>query len=104
MIQECAFDPQSGAPLTDDQFYHPDVRGPARKPVQTPHTEWSAGREGALTNGELRSAQGGLLGYFRRVHRDVREPDPDLDCAAALAIKQLKADEEEGRNEIDAFI
>lgn len=47
-----------------------------------------------MTNGELVSSADGLLGYFRRVHRDVRsEPDPALDRAAALAIKRVRGAE-----------
>ncbi|MFC5970091.1 hypothetical protein ACFPYI_01985 [Halomarina salina] len=99
MIQEQAFDPQSGAPLTEERHYPGSYRIGVRTPIPHPLSNWTSSREGALTNGELRSAQQGLLGYFRRIHRLVREPDPALDRAAALALKRLKA----GPNTIDAL-
>jgi hypothetical protein len=95
MIQDRAFDPGSGAPLSPDKDYPPGARAGrdqgARTPVEHPHAAWTRGREGALTNGELVSSAEGLLGYFRRSHRQVRPPAAGLDCAAALAIKRLKA-------------
>ncbi|MFC6825705.1 hypothetical protein [Halopelagius fulvigenes] len=61
------------------------------KPHEAIDADWS-NREGALTNGELSSSDAGLLGYFKRVHRqEFAEPNPKMDCAAAAAIKQLKA-------------
>lgn len=104
MKSACRFDPETGAPLSRDTEYHPDY-GPGvkvRTPVEHPDAvDWHIGREGALTNGELRSSDRGLLGYFRRVHRLVRTPNPDLDRAAALAIKRLKAS---NTHELDCFL
>jgi hypothetical protein len=100
MIQESSFDPQSGAPLSEQRHYPGAYDHGVRTPVYHPTSEWEAGREGALTNGELRSAQQGLLGYFRRVQRRVREPDPTLDRTAALALKRLKA----ATDAIDTFV
>ena len=91
MIQEAAFDPESGAPLSREKHWTPWHRVGVRTPVEDPQAEWHAGREGALTNGELQSSQQGLLGYFRRVHRDARDPNPELDRTAALALKRLKS-------------
>ena len=100
MIQESAFDPQSGAPLTEERHYPGSYRVGVRTPIPHPVSNWHLGREGALTNGELRSAQQGLLGYFRRVHRNVRAPDPQLDQSAALGLKRIKA----ASDAIDALV
>ncbi|MFD1515096.1 hypothetical protein [Halomarina rubra] len=100
MIQQHAFDPQSGAPLSRDRHYPGAYRHGVRTPLNHPNAEWDDSREGALTNGELRSAQQGLLGYFRRVQRQVRQPEPSIDRQAALALKRLKA----ATDAIDTFV
>lgn len=100
MIQEQAFDPESGAPLSEDKEYPPWYATGVRQVEQDPVTstvgpdgaaQWHGGREGALTNGELESSRRGLLGYFRRVLRKSRDPDPKLEMAAASALRKLKA-------------
>lgn len=110
MINLNAFDPDSGAPLSETRYRYPDAGYPsgdteatfsyadgrfshaARTPVNHPDVEWSASREGALTNGELHSSARGLLGYFRRIHRKVRAPQPEMDRAAACAIKRIRSE------------
>lgn len=100
-----SFDPETGAPLSEDKHYHPGTpvksddradpyRQGARTPVEHPVVDWHSGREGALTNGELCSSLDGLIGYFRRMHRRARPPNPKLDQSAALAFKRLKSAEE----------
>lgn len=86
------FDPATGAPLSREKHYDPETGVGCRtpEPGDVPGI-WTPDREGALTNGELCSAQEGLKGYFKRVHRKAREPEPSLDCAAALAFKRVKA-------------
>lgn len=92
-----AFDPVSGAQLSEERNYttpsgHSGTHIPGhvyvsvRTPVDCPRD-----REGMLTNGEIVSAGTGLLGYFRTTHRRVRPPVPKMDSAAALALKRLKA-------------
>lgn len=104
-----AFDPATGTPLSETRLHatpsgaNDHVTVPIRTPVEhaAVDVDWSK-REGTLTNGEIRSDQQGLKGHFRRVHRAVRdEPVPKLDCAAVLAIKRLKAANED---EIDSFV
>lgn len=109
MIRSHAFDPDSGAPLEDNKQYPPGVRDgrdQGRRLVQehplAVSGNWLDEREGSMTNGELVSSASGLLGYFRRAHRDVRDPDPALDRAAAAAIKQVRATDV-GRGAIDTF-
>lgn len=93
MLDEMRFDPQSGAPLSDLKHYPGTYNCGVRIPDQHPDAEWTAAREGALTNGELVSAQQGLLGYFRRSQRQQREePEPAMDRAAALALKRLRSE------------
>lgn len=106
MISRRAFDPKSGAPLSDDKVYPHTYRFGVRSPVYHPHAVWNETRDQALTNGELRSSREGLLGYFRRVHRACRPPDPSLDSAAALALTRLKTDDEDDhyRGELDVFV
>lgn len=104
MLGECRFDPATGAPLSDSKSYPPGERHwvGVRSPKKHPDAAWIANRDEALTNGELQSSDQGLLGYFRRIHRTVREdPDPSLDRAAALGIKRLKAVRE---HSIDAYV
>jgi len=109
MIQEQAFDPATGAPLSEERHY-PDHGVPCRQPEfdATVAKFWSTGREGALTNGELVSSLQGLLGYFRRVQRELRAPNPELDRAAATALRRLKsATDQRGdprRNAIDSIV
>lgn len=104
MIQDQAFDPASGAPLASTKEYTPGANDPreshsgrdqgAREVVENPMavcSDWVAEREGSLTNGELVSSEHGLLGYFRRTHRQVREPLPELDRAAATTFRKIKA-------------
>jgi hypothetical protein len=102
MIGNCRFDPDSGAPLSVEKHYPPGsahYRTGARTPKYHPDSAWSLSREGALTNGEVRSSRRGLQGYFERVVRAVREgtePDPRLDMAASNALRQLKSGGENG--------
>ncbi len=103
MKHEFAFDPESGAPLSDEHDYHPDHGVPVRTPVQHHTSQWTASREGALTNGELRSSGDGLIGYFRHKHREVRAPDNRLDQAAALGIRKLKS-AEDNKFALDCFL
>lgn len=108
MISRRAFDPATGAPLTDDKHYPASYRFGVRSPERHPDSGWITNRDEALTNGELRSSREGLLGYFKRIHRAVREPLPELDSAAALALSRLKATDDENesvyRGTIDTFI
>lgn len=104
MISRRAFDPATGAPLTDEKTYPDNYRFGVRSPEYAPHACWIEHRDAAMTNGELRSSREGLLGYFRRVHRAARAPDPSLDSAAALALSRLKSEEDGQRSHIDAFI
>lgn len=92
MINECAFDPESGAPLTEDKEYPMWFDRAGVRTVQDDGLAYTPSREGALTNGELVSSADGLLGYFRRRARAVRDDDPDgaLECAAASTIRQLR--------------
>ncbi|MWG34839.1 hypothetical protein [Halomarina oriensis] len=119
MLLDHRFDPKSGAPLASaKEFPTPKGYGPypghrlrahqhgVRTVDEHPLAEssnWVEEREGSLTNGELISAGSGLLGYFRRKHRDVREADPALDRAAALAIKRIKAIDGEGYDGLDTW-
>lgn len=102
MIGPVAFDPDSGAPLSEDRYYHPDFSGGrdvgAATPEPHPLAAWDGSREGALTNGELRSSGVGLTAYFRRMRSNAGLPAA-IDSPAALAIKQLKA-----TDAIDAFV
>lgn len=116
MIQSRAFDPDSGAPLEDAKDFPPGTRrgrDQGRRPVQehplAVTDDWVDRREGSMTNGELVSSTDGLLGYFRRAHRQVREPAPALDRAAALAIKRVKRatnsqDEPIGEHALDVVV
>lgn len=101
MITRHAFDPATGAPLSEDKTYPDNYRFGVRSPVYHPDSRWTQYRDQALTNGELQSSTGGLLGYFRRVHRSARPPDPSLDSAAALALHRIDSDE---HNHIDTFV
>lgn len=116
MIQDQAFDPASGAPLAETKEYTPGPNDPreshagrdqgARLVVEDAtavSADWVDEREGSLTNGELISAAEGLLGFFRRTHRQVRPPNVSADRAAALAIKQVKATESDD-NYLDAMV
>ena len=103
MINECAFDPNSGAPLSRDKEYPEWFDRSGVRTVKDDGLAFDSDREGALTNGELVSSAEGILGYFRRRSRAVRggDPDPALECAAATAIKQLRRatrDEDEGHS------
>lgn len=106
MISRRAFDPATGAPLSDDKIYPDHYRFGVRSPAYHPNCSWIENRDQAFTNGELRSSREGLIGYFKRVHRACRVPDPRLDSAAALAITRLKTDDDDDqyRGEIDTFI
>lgn len=95
MLGTIRFDPETGAPLSEDKEYPPYERGGrsgVRSPQRHPDSPWTPGRDAALTNGELESSGQGLLGYFERVHRQIRDPKPELDRAAALGVKRIKAD------------
>ena len=115
MIGINAFDPDSGAPLSEERYYYPGqatrskehavehekkktyfTQG-ARVPVYHPEVAWSDDCEGRLTNGKLCSSTMGILGYFRRIHRRaLDEPIPAMDRSAALAVKQLNGSRETG--------
>lgn len=111
MIRSQAFDPDSGAPLKRDKEFPPGARAgrDQGRRLVTEHPlavtdDWLEKREGSMTNGELCSSTNGLLGYFRRVHRQVREdPDPALDRAAATALKRIRGTES-GTGAIDTFV
>lgn len=110
MIQANAFDPDSGAPVESTKEFPPGVRSGRdqgrRLVVEHPLAvtrNWVAHREGSMTNGELTSSAQGLLGYFRRVHRTVRDPDPALDRAAATAINAIRRTDD-GRGIADTFV
>lgn len=116
MIQSQAFDPDSGAPLETEKEFPPGVRSgrdQGRRAVEehplAVTDDWVRRREGSMTNGELVSSTDGLLGFFRRTQRQVREPDPALDRAAALAIRRIKRatnaqDEPIGENALDVEV
>lgn len=93
MIQQQAFDPASGAPLSEDKEFPEWFDRSGVRVVQDDGLAFEHAREGALTNGELVSSAQGILGYFQRRARAVRqgEPDPALECAAASAIRQLRS-------------
>ncbi|WP_126665254.1 hypothetical protein [Haloterrigena salifodinae] len=96
MLGKVRFDPATGAPLSETKEYPPYETGGGsgvRSPVRDPDANWKANRDAALTNGELESSSQGLLGYFRKIHRTVRDdPNTSLDRSAALAVKRIKAD------------
>jgi hypothetical protein len=109
MLRQHTFDPQSGAPVKQKE-YPPGVRAGRdqgrRLVVEHPFAvtdDWVDAREGSMTNGELVSSADGLLGYFRQVHRRVREADPDLDRAAAAAIRAVRRTDS-GRRAADTFV
>lgn len=109
MIRSQAFDPDSGAPLAAEKEFPPGVRAgrdQGRRLVENHPlavtSDWGE-REGSMTNGELCSSGDGLLGYFRRVHRKVRTPNPALDRAAAAAIRQVRRTDA-GRRAADTFV
>ena len=105
MIQEAAFDPASGAPLSLEKEYPGTFRTGARTPEEHADAIWDDSREGALTNGELYSSGNGLIGYFRRVHRkEFADPDPARDRAAATAIRQLKSAKDDAGNLIGDYV
>lgn len=113
MISKRAFDPATGAPLSEEKLYPNTYRYGVRSPIHHPQSCWIRHRDEALTNGELQSSMEGLLGYFKRVHRACRAPEPSLDSAAALALKRLKAAEADAadggsdtqpREYIDVFV
>lgn len=108
MIAEtCRFDPETGAPLSEEKNYPSGTdryRTGVRTPVEHPDSAWKPSREGALTNGELRSSREGLLGYFERVHRIyTSDPNPRIDMAAATALRYLKSGDHSTYTE-DSFI
>lgn len=102
MIRECAFDPQSGAPLGEERHYPASWTVGARSPEYHETAAWTDSREGALTNGELVSTKQGLLAYFKRTYRAVHgDPDAKVERAAALAFHRLKATQDTA---LDSFV
>ena len=85
MIDEHAFCPRSGAPLSEERHY--DERGHARRVPEEPNDEPTVQE---LTNGERRSSRRALLAHFRHCHERHAEPDPAIHRAASLALYRLK--------------
>lgn len=100
IANSCKFDPETGAPLSEDKYYPTgtaveEYQTGVRVPVEHPDSAWKPSREGALTNGEVRSSRQGLLGYFERVLRKYcSDPSPKWDIAAANALRYLKTDDQ----------
>lgn len=91
MKGDLAFDPASGAPLSESSSWHPDHGVRVRTPVEHPLAagDWAT-REGALTNGELRSEASALQTYYKRVYSKAGA-DPKSVGRAHIAIKKIKA-------------
>ena len=85
MIDEHAFCPRSGAPLSDEKHY--DERGHARRAPEELNDEPTIQE---LTNGERRSSRRALLVHFRRCHGRHADPDSTLYRTASLALYRLK--------------
>lgn len=87
MIEEHAFCPRSGAPLSRERHY--DEHGNARRaPVEPSVGEPTLH---GLTNGERRSSKRALQIHFRRCHGRHADPDRSLYRAAAAALHRLKS-------------
>ena len=91
MKGDLAFDPASGAPLSETSSWHPDHGVRVRTPVEHPLAAgpW-ANREGALTNGEQRSEKAALQTYYKRVYSQAGA-DPKSVGRAHIAIGKIKA-------------
>lgn len=83
-----AFDPVSGADLSEETHYI-DSGIKLRAPIdESVDDSWTC--DGALTSGELVSSCSALIAYFRRCRDRVRAPE-SIDSKAALAIRRCKA-------------
>lgn len=98
MIDEYAFCPRSGAPLSEERHY--DERGQARRVPEEPNDEPTIEE---LTNGERRSSRRALLAHFRHCHARHADPDPALYRAVSLALYRLKR-AADGTDEWDVYV
>lgn len=88
MIEEYAFCPKTGAPLSEQRHY--DERGrPSRVPIEE-RLPPDSKPEGELTNGAVRSATKALFNYFRRCHQRHHQADETLYRRALLELRRLK--------------
>ena len=88
MIEEYAFCPKTGAPLSERRHY--DERGhPSRVPIEE-RTPSGMKPDGELTNGAIRSSTEAIFNYFRRCHQRHCEEDGALYRKAVLELRRLK--------------
>jgi len=88
--------PASGSSLSQDRHYVDEQTRPLRVP-EDDHTYGDPSYE--LTTGERCSSKMALMNFIRRVHAKQHDEDDPLYQRAALALRRLKADEGETRDE-----